>query len=50
MEGVEAVGHRFVHAAAATYAVPREWREQDGVRRYGLPGPSHAYAAGLLRS
>jgi acetate kinase len=29
----------------ATYAVPREWRERYGVRRYGFHGLSHAYAA-----
>jgi acetate kinase len=32
-------------AAAATYALPREWREGLGVRRYGFHGLSHAYAA-----
>jgi acetate kinase len=33
--------HATLPAAAATYAVPREWR----VRRYGFHGLSHAYAA-----
>ena len=33
--------HATLTAAAATYAVPREWK----VRRYGFHGLSHAYAA-----
>jgi acetate kinase len=37
--------HASLHAAAATYAVPRRWREELGVRRYGFHGLSHAYAA-----
>lgn len=37
--------HASMPAAAATYAVPREWREQWGVRRYGFHGLSHAYCA-----
>lgn len=32
-------------AAAATYALPADWREGLGVRRYGFHGLSHAYAA-----
>ena len=36
--------HATLPAAAATYAVPRAWRER-GVRRYGFHGLSHAYAA-----
>lgn len=31
--------------AAATYAVPRAWIEQWGLRRFGAHGLSHAYAA-----
>lgn len=30
---------------AATYAVPTEWRERFGIRRYGFHGLSHAWAA-----
>ncbi|WP_026127426.1 acetate/propionate family kinase, partial [Nocardiopsis lucentensis] len=30
---------------AATYAVPRRWRCEWGVRRYGFHGLSHAYAS-----
>jgi len=44
--------HATIPPRAATYAVPREWREEYGVRRYGFHGSSHAYvsrtAAGLL--
>jgi acetate kinase len=37
--------HASLPDAAATYAVPRRWREELGVRRYGFHGLSHAYAA-----
>jgi acetate kinase len=37
--------HAGMPAAAATYAVPSEWRERYAVRRYGFHGLSHAYAA-----
>jgi acetate kinase len=37
--------HAGLPAAAATYALPREWRERYGLRRYGFHGLSHAYAA-----
>jgi acetate kinase len=61
LAGIEAVGralpelpavacfdtafHATLPAAAATYALPAEWRERFGVRRYGFHGLSHAYAA-----
>jgi acetate kinase len=32
-------------AEAATYAVPREWQQRYGVRRYGFHGLSHASSA-----
>src|SRR5260370_11721093 len=32
-------------AAASTYAIPLEWRQRFGVRRYGFHGFSHAWAA-----
>jgi acetate kinase len=38
--------HAGMPAAAATYALPREWRERLEVRRYGFHGLSHKYAAG----
>jgi acetate kinase len=38
--------HSGLPTAAATYALPREWRERWGLRRYGFHGLSHSYAAG----
>jgi acetate kinase len=38
--------HATLSAAAATYALPRAWRERFGLRRYGFHGLSHAYASG----
>ncbi|MCK2219138.1 acetate kinase [Actinomadura sp. ATCC 31491] len=44
--------HRTLPPEAYTYAVPREWREELGVRRFGFHGTSCAYvsrrAAALL--
>ncbi len=44
--------HAAMPAAAATYALPPEWRRRWELRRYGFHGLSHAYAsrraAGLL--
>jgi acetate kinase len=37
--------HTTLPAAAATYAVPHQWRQRYGVRRYGFHGLSHAYCA-----
>ena len=37
--------HTTIPAAAATYAVPRRWREEWGVRRYGFHGLSVAWSA-----
>jgi acetate kinase len=37
--------HATIPAAAATYAIPAEWRERWGIRRYGFHGLSHAYAS-----
>jgi acetate kinase len=37
--------HAGMPAAAATYALPRDWRERYGLRRYGFHGLSHAYCA-----
>ena len=40
--------HASLPPAAATYALPREWRERYRVRRFGFHGLSHAYAAGRV--
>ena len=37
--------HRTLPAAASTYALPQQWRERWGLRRYGFHGLSHAYVA-----
>jgi acetate kinase len=37
--------HATIPPAAATYALPRAWRERYGLRRFGFHGLSHAYAA-----
>jgi len=41
--------HASLPAAAATYALPRKWREHYGIRRYGFHGLSHAWAARRAR-
>jgi len=38
--------HATIPAAAATYALPREWRQRWALRRYGFHGLSHAYCSG----
>jgi acetate kinase len=37
--------HASIPPPAATYALPREWRERYPLRRFGFHGLSHAYAA-----
>jgi acetate kinase len=37
--------HATMPPAAATYPLPRDWRERFPLRRYGFHGLSHAYAA-----
>jgi acetate kinase len=37
--------HATLPPAAATYALPAEWRERWGLRRYGFHGLSHAWVA-----
>ena len=37
--------HASIPPRAATYAVPREWRERHDVRKYGFHGTSYAYVA-----
>jgi acetate kinase len=51
LRGVPAVAcfdtafHASMPAPASTYAVPSDWRERWGLRRYGFHGLSHAYAS-----
>jgi acetate kinase len=37
--------HSTMPAAATTYALPLQWRERWGIRRFGFHGLSHAYAS-----
>jgi len=37
--------HASIPAAAATYALPPEWRRRWGLRRFGFHGLSHAYVS-----
>ena len=37
--------HATLPPAAATYALPSEWRRRWGLRRFGFHGLSHAYAS-----
>ncbi len=37
--------HSTIPAAAATYALPAEWRERWDLRRFGFHGLSHSYAS-----
>jgi acetate kinase len=37
--------HASLPPAAATYALPREWLDRYGLRRFGFHGLSHAYAS-----
>lgn len=41
--------HATIPPAAATYAVPRRWREELGIRRYGFHGLSVQWAAEQVR-
>ncbi len=51
LDGVPAVAcfdtafHAHLPDAAATYALPAEWRRRWGLRRFGFHGLSHAYAS-----
>lgn len=37
--------HTSLPAVAATYAIPRRWREELGVRKYGFHGLAHAWTS-----
>ena len=41
---IETAPYRLMDEAATTYAVPYEWRERYGIRRYGFHGASHRAA------
>lgn len=51
LPGVDAVAcfdtafHTTIPEAAATYAIPREWRDRYAIRRYGFHGLSHSYCS-----
>jgi len=51
LPGVPAIGcfdtafHVTIPAAAATFALPAQWRKRWGLRRFGFHGLSHAYIA-----
>ncbi len=38
--------HQTLPEQAYTYAVPHEWRERHGIRRYGFHGTSHKFVSG----
>lgn len=40
----DTVFHTTLPTAASTYALPGEWRDRWGLRRFGFHGLSHAYA------
>ena len=42
--------HATLPPAAYTYAVPRAWREDHAVRRYGFHGTSHHYVSDRVRT
>ncbi|MFI9383403.1 acetate/propionate family kinase [Kutzneria sp. NPDC052558] len=41
--------HRNLPSVAHTYALPAEWREKFGLRRYGFHGLSYAWAASQVQ-
>jgi acetate kinase len=46
---IETAPYRLMSEAATTYAVPYEWREEFGIRRYGFHGASHRSASARTR-
>ncbi|HEY1419542.1 MAG TPA: acetate/propionate family kinase [Candidatus Dormibacteraeota bacterium] len=42
---IDTAFHSRMPPAASTYAIPKEWRDDYGIRRYGFHGFSHSYAA-----
>jgi acetate kinase len=47
---LETSPYRQMSEAATTYAVPYEWREKYGIRRYGFHGASHRSASERTRA
>ena len=45
----ETAFHQTLKPEAYTYAIPYEWQEQYGIRRYGYHGASHSYVADVLK-
>ncbi|WP_459556704.1 acetate/propionate family kinase [Lacunimicrobium album] len=41
--------HSTIPVHASTYAIPEQWRNEWGIRRYGFHGLSHAYCCGRAR-
>jgi acetate kinase len=41
----ETAFHQTIPAARSVYAIPHEWTEKLGIRRYGFHGASHRYVA-----
>ena len=39
--------HQTMPPGAYTYAIPRSWREEQRIRRYGFHETSHAFVAAL---
>ncbi len=44
----ETAFHQTIPLARQTYAIPQEWTEKLGIRRYGFHGASHRYIAGRI--
>lgn len=45
----ETAFHQTIPAARQVYAIPYEWTEKLGIRRYGFHGASHRYVAARVR-
>jgi acetate kinase len=45
----ETAFHQTIPLSRQTYAIPHEWTEQLGIRRYGFHGASHRYIATRMR-
>ncbi len=45
----ETAFHQTIPASRQTYAIPHEWSEKLGIRRYGFHGASHRFIAGRVK-